>query len=134
MDLTTIEANKNVVVYNTFTILGSTFTANMNSVLFTPDYVIVRSINYTPGALDVEGVYTVFSDVISDTIGSFVLNDGPLFVSSPQSAIFKLGRPVHGTMTFMVELGHGFPAQMDGTIAIHLDFVKLKAEKPQLVR
>jgi hypothetical protein len=139
MDLTTVEANKNIVLNHLFANGQSEFTQNV-SIPFIPDYMIVRGINYSPASTDTVDAYLLWSDLVGDFIGSFVINqqNATPTVQATTTALgqyFKVGRPVTGDMLTRIMtnvVGNG-ALHIAGRICIHLDFVKLKAEKPQKV-
>ena len=142
MDFTKIEANKNIHIFTSlFTTPASSFTQNINSVTFTPDYVIVKMINYVPSTNDnASDMYYIKSDLVSnETIGSFgvYLNVDPDndYISAPvfPNLIFKLNKPIQGLFTFQIFNSAGQMYNLAGELSIHLDFIKLKAEHPQKV-
>ena len=139
MDFTKIDANKNVILYKNMTANISTFTLPINTVSFTPDYMIVRSIHYEPDNNDSIGPYLLYCDLIGDDIGIFgvTTSDGANNIPSPiptPQLYFKLQRPIQGSVTFTVRTNNPPTTfSLQGYMAIALEFVKLKAEHPQKV-
>jgi len=140
MDLTTIEANKIHFIYQNMAGGLTQFSTNINSVPFTPDYMIIHTIHYEPSNNDAQGPYMLYCDLIGSDIGIFgvtstdAVHNIPSPIPTPK-LYFKLGRPVNGTVTFQIRTTN--PVQtynLAGEMTICLEFVKLKAEKPQLVR
>jgi hypothetical protein len=74
MDLTTLEANKNVVLSALLVSGTPSFSQNVQ-IPFMPDYMIVRGINYSPDNADPAEGYLIYCDLVSDYIGSFIVND-----------------------------------------------------------
>lgn len=141
MDLTKLEANKNVMIYQSMVTPVNNFTAKVH-VPFTPDYMIVKLINYTSVTTDLQATYAIYCDLVSDFIGSFsvtqVVTGAPpqLMWSLPVSpqSMFKINKPVTSDINFSLQvIPNVAAATLGGIIAIHLDFVKLKSEKPQRI-
>ena len=136
MDLTILEANQNIVAATDFTGALATFSQNVR-IEFTPDYVICRGITYTPFAGDALGTYLVYSNLCNGYIGSFNINipsaGETTSNSTSQNIIHQLKKQVTSDYTFTVHGYNKLPATLNGQLAIHLDFIKLKAVKPQLV-
>ena len=141
MDLSIIEANKNILIFKSFSVAASSFSQNLY-VPFTPDYVIVRGVTYAANNGDVaQTAYLIYTDLVSDHIGSFSINDlsagGPGFqkesISIQQPLYFKLMKPVSSDFTFTIKNSLTTPANLNGALAIHLEFIKLKSQKPQVI-
>lgn len=137
MDLSTLEANQNIVATTDFTGPLATFSKNFK-IEFTPDYVICRGISYTPFGADVLGTYLVYCDLIQGYVGSFNINQPAAgqTTSYPtiQNIIHLLKRPVTSDYTFSVHTINKTVATLAGQLAVHLDFIKFKAVRPQLIR
>ncbi len=77
---------------------------------------------------------------MSDYIGNFIVNSddsesGNLpYVYTP-NLVFLLKKPVHGSFNFSMETTATIKnsAELLGRLVLNLDFVKLKADKPQKV-
>lgn len=141
MDFTTIEANKNVIIYGDL-VAASRFSQQIN-VPFDPDYMIVRNISYLPFDADDKGTYVIETNLLGgEYIGNFNVcpNVNELtigrypYIASP-NLIFKLRKPVNGFYTFTILNTPILKNQvaLTGKLVISVDFVKLKAEKPQKV-
>lgn len=138
MNLNIIEANKNVFVYTAFA-GGNAIFNNRFDLPFIPDYVIVRGVNYATH-VDAPGMGVIWSDLVSDFIGTLTVhsNTATDVRGNYETPIlyFKLGRPINGTYGFKIyDNATGTAVStLTGQLAIHLEFIKLKAERPQIVR
>jgi hypothetical protein len=139
MDFTKIEANYNVAVNLQFATAGNSLTQPVYCP-FTPDFLIVRGINYSPGGTDnTTDVFRIYSDLVDGhVLGSITMSlstttTPALFVApSPQILYFKMNKPVQSQFQFSV-WGNLTTVTLNGHMVIHLEFVKFKAEKPQQI-
>lgn len=140
MDFTKIEANYNETVYFDFATPATSFQYNLYCP-FTPDYLIVRGNNYFPITADTPAMNIIYSDLVGKHIGSFqinILNGNGLSnfgIDKTQILYFKMNKPIQGTYTFSFfgQASSTTPVTLAGAIAIHLEFVKFKSEKPQVI-
>ena len=139
MDITKIEANKNHFFYQNMTAGLTQFTVNIHSVPFTPDYMIVHTIHYEPNNADALGPYLLYCDLVGNDIGMFVVTSADAVHNIPSpiptpKLYFELKKPVIGAVTFQIRTIN--PVQnwsLLGYMLICIEFVKLKAEKPQKI-
>lgn len=128
MDTRIIEVRKNVIISRSVT--SSTFSALIN-IDFIPDEVNIKLIRFLNTGGAVNRLTGIYSDLISDFIGSC----GNSSVSWENSS-FTLNKPINGiyTFTFLLPTADltslGTPQDRTGDITIHLDFVKYKTVKP----
>ena len=138
MDLTKIEANKNVIIYQQMTNI-STFTIPINNISFVPDYMIVHTIHYGPNNADQLGPYLIYCDIVGYDIGIFGVTstDGVNRIPSPiptPKLYFKLQKTIQGSITFVVRTNNPIATfNLQGYMTLALEFIKLKAEHPQKV-
>ena len=133
-----IESINNVTIFTDFSISTNfSQTVTINNL---PDQCIVRSISYSGATTDTTGVYLIWSDIINDYIGSFVLRntvaaDGHVFNSTPQTVIDLHNKPMNSNSSlqfviYRVGVGERTPVpagtSLIGEIAISLDFIKYK--------
>ncbi len=146
MDITKIEANKNIFISGTLGNGGGiSFVEKINAVPFAPDYMIVHAINYIPNEVsdppDSTGIYFLYTNIVGENIGMFSIeapSDGWLEqnpIPTPK-LYFKINKPIQGSYEFQFRQTtvNGFETvTMYGEIGITLEFIKLKAEKPQKI-
>jgi len=140
MDLTTLEANKNILVYGDFVDVPSSTITQRIDIPFTPDYMIVKYISYSPVAVDQGSNYAIYSDIVGDYIGTFDItenssgDDNLPYICSP-NLYFKINKPITGTCTFQIQISPIVKTEyaLGGRLVIYLDFVKLKSQKPQKI-
>jgi hypothetical protein len=141
MDLTTIEANKPHFIFKSLIATPANgFSTEINSIPFTPDYMIVHTIMYEPAAADFLGPYFLYCDLVGSDIGVFMINqlvDGDNNLQNAMNTAklyFRLQKPVQGTISFTFRSKDPIQTYvLGGDMAIVLEFVKLKAEKPQFI-
>ena len=146
MDLSIIEAIHPVTIINPEnTVSGrSSFDHNIY-VPFEPDFLIVKSINYSSEERDlvigVNQFVGVFSNIVNEiaSIGSFNIYvtshnagvDNTSIVSNNSPLMFRLNKQIQGSYNFSFRNASGSNITLYGDMFIHLEFVKVKVDKPQ---
>lgn len=143
MDKSQVEANHVKFLYYNYADNDDkqTFTASFKDCQFTPDYMKVHSIMYSPVAADDVGPYFIYSDIVSKDIGSFIVQaNGVNKISSAMNTAnieYKLGNSVNGNFSFTCRIstvdGYHRTYNLGGYIVICLEFIKYKANKPEKV-
>ncbi len=140
MDLSTIEVNKNVILYHDWQIndqATTSWTVQINTVPFIPDYMVIRAISYLPRNDDTIGSYTLYSDIIGDDIGFFSVDSNDGGVNNVQAPVFnhpiyfKLNKPINGSYTFIPRGPSQDASAIQGYMVLAIDFIRFKSEKPQ---
>ncbi len=147
MDLSIIEAIHPVTILNPPSARNN-FNQNLY-VPFVPDFVIVKSITYSSRIADLNiagGDYNKFvnisTNLINDSasIGSFDVHtstyDGIADYGTSSTwhnvpLLFKLNKQVQGSYNFSFRDASNNSTTLNGDIAIHLEFIKVKVDKQQ---
>jgi hypothetical protein len=144
-DLTKIEAIKTVTVYNNFRVAGAatyTFSLNVSSIAFDPDFVTVKSALYAPDVLlDDDGLFSIKSNTLGGHLCHVYLSPGTvdaentytLTANTVTCGTLPLRKPITNIDFTAVIDGAGTTASLSGSLFMTLEFVKLKVEKPQKV-
>ena len=125
MDTRFIEVRKNITV-RLIPVATSSLTYEIH-IDFIPDEVIIKYVIYNT-IQDEAGVTLIYTDLVSDVIGSFMAN----MVMTP-NITFTLRKPINGIYTFnLLSLDNPpqFDNQRNGQITIHLEFVKYRTGLP----
>jgi hypothetical protein len=134
------DINKIEAIYNTFLIADANVIDNLLTfnlqVPFTPDFLIVKSITYVPGANDaVDGIYPLSFSLLNPlTMGYFGIQSPAVGskVAYPNNydILFKINHEVKGEYT--IQINNGL-LDFTGDIGIHMQWIKYKSEPPQAI-
>jgi hypothetical protein len=130
MDLTKVEAMRNVTIYGVTT--GS-FTQNIH-ISFIPDFMIVKYISYTPADIVLANrSWMIYTDLVNDPIGSIAVSNSGTLVpcTNTVNLLYKLGKPISGTYTFTLRDTPSTSVGVDGVLVMNVEFYRFKAEKPE---
>ena len=132
-----IASVKNITIY-TCLATASDFNQNVNIVNH-PDECIVRTISYSGPATDTTGTYLIWSSLINDFIGSFVVNTNSNAATNATSTnartVIKFQEAINNVSNlhfsiYTVATGQRTLIQaqslLAGDLAISLDFIKYK--------
>jgi hypothetical protein len=132
MDLTKVEAMKNVTIYG---VTAGSFTQNIH-IPFIPDFMIVKYISYMPAAIT-NTSWMIYTDMVNDSIGSVAIIEQPSDVNvftpgnNSVNLLYQLGKPISGTYTFTMRDTPSTSRGVAGTLIMNIEFYRFKAEKPE---